>query len=152
MTDRTGPLRSFYEAFARRDAEAMAERYAPGATFRDPVFELVGDDIGDMWRMLIGRGGDLRIDYEIVDDAHVRWSADYSFEGNPVHNEITTEVALDEDGRITRQVDTFDFPRWARQALGWKGKLLGRSAFLHAAVRKASAARLATWQRRRAER
>lgn len=149
MTDRTEILRSFYDAFAARDGEAMAARYAPDATFEDPVFRLSGSDIGDMWRMLTERGEDLRVEYHVLDDAHVAWTADYAFDGNPVHNEITSELELDPEGKIVRQVDTFDFPRWARQALGWKGKLFGRFGFLRSAVRKTAAARLASWQRRR---
>jgi hypothetical protein len=151
MADRTEALRTFYDAFARRDPEAMAARYAPDATFQDPVFRLSGTDVGDMWRMLIGRGSDLRVEYRIVDDSHVDWTADYTFDGHPVHNEISSELELDADGRITRQVDTFDFPGWARQALGWKGKLFGRTGFVHSAARKTAAARLASWQRRHAE-
>jgi hypothetical protein len=42
-------LTRFYEAFARRDGEAMAALYAKDATFEDPVFRLTGSDIGKMW-------------------------------------------------------------------------------------------------------
>ncbi|HEX9823695.1 MAG TPA: nuclear transport factor 2 family protein [Actinomycetota bacterium] len=142
-------LRLLYEGFAARDGEAMAACYAPDATFEDPVFRLTGSDVGDMWRMLTERGKDLRVAYTVVDDANVEWTADYTFEGSPVHNEIRSEFELDDDGRIAKQVDTFSFPRWAAQALGLKGKLFGRFRFLQTAVRKASAARLTAWQRRR---
>ena len=142
-------LRRLYDAFAARDGEAMAACYAPDATFEDPVFTLAGSDVGDMWRMLTERGKDLRVAYTVVDDATAEWTADYTFEGSPVHNEIRSAFELDGDGRIVKQVDTFSFPRWAAQALGLKGKLFGRFGFLRSAVRKASAARLAAWQRRR---
>lgn len=129
----------------------MAACYAPDARFRDPVFRLSGGDVGDMWRMLTERGEDLRVDYRIVDDAHAEWTAYYTFDGHPVRNEIRSAFEFDAEGRILRQVDSFDFPKWARQALGWKGKLFGRFGFLQSAVRKTSAATLARWQRRRAE-
>lgn len=149
MTAPAQAMRSLYEGLKARDGEAMAACYAPDATFQDPVFDLSGRDVGDMWRMLCERGKDLRVDYRIVDDAHAEWTADYTFEGNhPVHNEIRSAFTFAPDGRIASQVDSFDFPRWAAQALGWKGKLLGRFGFLHAAVRKGSAATLASWQRR----
>src|SRR5688572_10355734 len=122
----------------------MAASYAPEATFQDPVFQLSGSDVGDMWRMLTERGKDLRVEYRIVDDRHVAWTADYTFDGHAVHNEITSELDVDADGRITRHVDTFDFPRWAAQALGWKGKLLGRFGFVQNAARRTAAARLAS--------
>ena len=144
-------LRKLYEALAARDGDSMAASYAPEATFEDPVFRLAGNDVGDMWRMLTERGKDLRVQYQILDDAHAEWTADYTFQGHPVHNEIRSAFEFDADGRIARQVDTFDFPRWAAQALGWKGRLLGRFGFLHAAVRRTSAATLARWQRRRSE-
>ena len=142
-------LRRFYEAFAARDGETMAAQYAPDATFEDPVFSLSGRDVGDMWRMLTERGKDLQIEYRIIDEAHVEWAADYTFDGNPVHNEIRSSFEFAPDGRIAKQADSFDFPRWARQALGWKGRLFGRFGFLHSAVRKTSARTLSSWQRRR---
>lgn len=151
MTAPDDTLERLYAAFVRKDGEAMAGCYAPDATFDDPVFGLQGRDVGDMWRMLTERGKDtLSVEYRIVDDAHADWTADYVFEGHPVHNEIRSAFEFGADGRITKQVDTFDFPKWAGQALGWKGKLLGRTGFLHNAVRKTSAGTLRAWQRRRA--
>src|ERR1017187_3759798 len=46
-------LTRFYEAFARRDGDAMAAMYAPDATFEDPVFLLTGETserCGSAWR------------------------------------------------------------------------------------------------------
>jgi hypothetical protein len=143
-------LRTLYEAFTAHDGEAMAACYAPGASFEDPVFTLPDGEVGDMWRMLNERGT-ANIQYRIVDDAHVDWTADYVFEGRPVHNEISSAFEFGPDGLITKQVDTFDFPKWAGQALGLPGKLLGRFGFFHNAVRKKTAGRLASWQRRQTE-
>jgi hypothetical protein len=144
----TETLRSLYGAFAERDGEAMAACYAPDATFEDPVFRLSGKDVGDMWRMLTSRGEDLRITYDVVGDDRVSWTADYTFGGNPVHNVIQSSFTFTPEGRIATQVDRFDFPRWAGQALGWKGKLLGRFGFFQAAVQKGTAQTLAGWQAR----
>lgn len=149
MAQPSETLRTLFDAFAARDGDAMAACYAPDATFEDPVFRLSGGDVGDMWRMLTESGRDLRVTYRIVDDAHVEWAADYSFQGRPVHNEIRSSFTFAPDGRIASQVDTFSFPRWAGQALGWKGKLFGRFGFLHSAARTRGAQRLARWQRRR---
>ena len=56
-------IERFYDAFSRRDGDAMAACYAPGARFSDPVFqELRGDEPGAMWRMLTARADDLEIE------------------------------------------------------------------------------------------
>ena len=149
MPARSDTLRTLYDAFAAHDGEAMAACYAPDAKFEDPVFTLFDGEVGDMWRMLNERGS-AKIEYRIVDDAHVEWTADYVFEGHHVHNEIRSAFEFGPDGLITKQVDTFDFPRWAGQALGLAGKLLGRFGFFRNAVRKKTAARLASWRRRHA--
>jgi hypothetical protein len=141
-------MRRLYDAAIARDGEAMAGCYAPDATFQDEVFTLAGHDVGDMWRMVMGRSADLRVSYEIVDESSARWIADYTFEGRPVHNEITSTFTFAPDGRIQTQRDRFDFARWAGQALGLPGKLLGRFGFFQNAVRKNLAGRLAAWQRR----
>lgn len=140
-------IRRLYEAFRAHDGEAMAACYAPEARFDDPVFTLGGSGVGDMWRMLTERGG-VRVAYEIVDEHYARWTADYELDGRPVHNEIASAFEFDAEGRIAAQVDRFDFPRWAAQALGWRGKLLGRTRFLRRAVQRQAAARLARWQAR----
>ncbi len=142
-------LRSLYEAAVARDGEAMARCYAPDATFEDEVFRLQGRDVGDMWRMLMGQSTDLRVTYEMVNENSARWTADYTFEGRPVHNEIASTFTFASDGRIQTQRDRFDFAAWAAQALGLPGKLFGRFGFFQDAVRKRVGARLASWQRRR---
>jgi hypothetical protein len=143
-------LRSLYEAASVRDGEAMARCYAADATFEDEVFRLAGQDVGDMWRMLMGRSTDLRVTYEIVDESSARWIADYTFEGRPVHNEIESSFTFAPSGLIQSQRDRFDFAKWAGQALGLPGKLFGRFGFFQNAVRKSVGGRLAAWQRHRA--
>ena len=50
-------IERFYAAFDRKDGDAMAACYAPGARFSDPVFgELRGEQPGAMWRMLLRPG------------------------------------------------------------------------------------------------
>ena len=46
------------------------------------------------------------------------------------------------DGLIADHVDDFDFHRWARQALGTSGLLLGWTPFLRNAVRRRARAGL----------
>jgi len=131
-------LTHLYDALARRDGAAMAAHYAPHATFEDPVFRLRGPDIGRMWIGLTRRARDFGISYTIAradsDRGTVEWTARYLFAGRrPVVNVIRSEIEL-EDGRIIRQQDRFDFPRWAAQALGPPGRLFGRFTWFRKAV------------------
>ena len=134
-------LTRFYEAFQRRDGEAMATCYHPEAMFSDPVFpRLPHDEVGAMWRMLAGRAQDLAIRFEVLraDDegGEVRWEADYTFSktGRKVHNVIRAQFGF-KDGLILAHRDGFDLPVWMRQALGWKGLLFGRMAWFQNALR-----------------
>ena len=134
-------LTRFYEAFQRRDGEAMAACYHPEAVFSDPVFpRLPHAEVCAMWRMLAARAQDLDIRSEVLraDEAgaEVAWEADYTFSktGRRVHNRIRAQVGF-KDGLILAHRDGFDFPAWARQALGWKGLLFGRMAWFQGAIR-----------------
>lgn len=141
----------FYDAFQRRDAAAMAACYHGDVQFTDEVFpDLRGPQAGAMWAMLCARGKDLRVVPSAItaDDAQgrARWDAWYTFSGTgrPVHNIIHAEFAF-RDGLIVRHVDRFDFPRWARQALGVSGLLLGGTRFMRRKVQVTAARSLAAW-------
>ena len=134
----------FYSAFQKRDAATMAACYAPQATFRDPVFTLQGAQVGAMWRMLCARGTDLRIEFANVSAGEsvggADWQAWYAFSatGRQVHNAIHAAFRF-ADGLIVEHIDTFDFWRWSRQALGPAGVLLGWTPWLHGKVRRDAA-------------
>ncbi|MEO8585276.1 MAG: nuclear transport factor 2 family protein [Acidobacteriota bacterium] len=139
-------LTRFYEAFARRDGDAMAAMYARDATFEDPVFRLTGSDIGKMWIGLTRGAKDFSVQFTVAKAGPgtgiVDWTARYLFGGKrPVVNVIVSEIEM-QDGLIVRQKDTFDFPRWAAQALGLPGMLFGRMAWMRRSVSKSGAARL----------
>jgi ketosteroid isomerase-like protein len=145
-------IQTFYEAFARRDAETMAACYHPTAHFRDAAFDLRnGTDIGDMWRMLCHNGRDLRIEFRNIEatavDGAAHWEAWYTFSRTkrPVHNVIEARFRL-RDGLIVEHIDTFHFWRWARQALGVPGLLLGWSGFLRRQVQQSALASLRKFQ------
>ncbi|HVK74931.1 MAG TPA: nuclear transport factor 2 family protein [Kofleriaceae bacterium] len=147
-----------YRAFAARDGEGMAACYADHATFGDPVFpELDGRGVRDMWRMLTGRSTDLEVTLDALDvdgaRATARWTARYTFTatGRRVTNRVTSDLTVD-GGRITRQRDDFDFGRWARQAFGVAGVLLGWTPPFKGKVRRTAAANLAAFQRKTAAR
>jgi len=144
-------IRTFYEAFQRRDHQAMASCYGPDPRFSDPVFpDLRGVQVAAMWRMLCERGKDLEIESSgIITNAtngSAHWEAHYTFSatGRHVHNVIDASFGF-EGGRIVRHTDRFDLYRWTRQALGLKGILLGWSRPVQNAVRAQAARGLAAF-------
>ncbi len=148
-------LHRFYQAFNRRDAEAMAGCYHREVVFSDPVFpELRGERAGHMWRMLCQQAKRLEITHRIVsataDSAQVHWEARYPFSAaqRPVHNVVEASFEL-RDGLIVRHRDQFDFFRWSRQALGLPGLLLGWSPLLQRMVQLQAGRGLDAWISRR---
>jgi uncharacterized protein len=141
-------IRRFYAAFDAHDGDAMAACYSPAARFSDPVFEdLRGDEPGAMWRMLTGRADDLDVDL-VEHDADgdrgtAHWLARYTFTqtGRAVENDVRASFRF-ADGLIAEHCDDFDFHRWARQALGVSGLLLGWTPILRSAVRRRARAGL----------
>jgi len=141
-------IERFYKAFAEKDGQAMAACYAPDVRFSDPVFpDLRGGRAGAMWQMLTSVPGDLRIElleHEAEGDrGTAHWRAHYTFTetGRPVVNDIHANFRF-ENGLIAEHRDEFSFPRWARQALGPVGLLLGWTPLVRGAVRRKAAARL----------
>jgi ketosteroid isomerase-like protein len=142
----------FYTALSRLDGADMAACYGPGATFSDPVFTgLSGDQPGKMWRMLCARGKSMTVVFDGIeaDDAtgKAHWVATYTFSatGNRVVNDIQASFTF-KDGKIASHQDVFDLYKWARQALGLKGLLLGWTPFVQAAIRKTAASSLAAFK------
>jgi ketosteroid isomerase-like protein len=151
MSRETERIEQFYRAFQNRDGATMAACYTPDAHFRDPVFELHGDAIGAMWRMLCERGKDLRLEFSNVqasgDSGSADWQAWYSFSktGRKVHNIIEAGFRF-RDGLICEHVDNFSFWRWSRQALGPAGLLLGWTPLIRNKVRAEAAKGLAAFR------
>jgi ketosteroid isomerase-like protein len=141
-------IHSFYVAFQARDGAAMAACYAPDVRFSDPVFPaLEGEAAGAMWTMLCLRGKDLVIEFRDIQaddrEGSAHWEAHYSFgpSKRKVHNIIEARFEF-RDGKIVRHTDSFDFHRWATQALGPLGWMFGWTGFLQGSVQKQGAAGL----------
>jgi len=127
----------------------MAGCYTPDARFSDPVFTaLEGTQVAAMWRMLCQRATDLRITYRDVsaegNSGSAHWEAWYTYSAThrPVHNVISATFTL-RDGLIAEHRDRFDLYRWARQALGTPGVLLGWTPFMRRAIQRRAAQALA---------
>jgi ketosteroid isomerase-like protein len=134
-------IKRFYTSFQKRDAAGMVACYDPQVQFSDPVFtDLKGSRAGAMWTMLCERGKDLKIEFrDVRADAaagSAHWDAWYTFTttGRKVHNAIDATFEF-RDGRIVRHTDRFDLHRWAGQALGPVGKLLGWTPLLQNKIR-----------------
>ena len=130
-------IESFYGAFDRLDAGAMADCYADDAQFDDEVFSLLGhEQVSGMWRMLCEatqakNRDDWKLTCRSVEAGHTtgkaQWESDYRFSAarRKVHNVVESVFEFNDSGLITRQRDRFNFWSWSRQALGTPGLLLG---------------------------
>lgn len=144
-------IHTFYEAFARRDAETMAGCYHADIRFSDPVFPaLAGPQAGAMWRMLCERGTDLEIEHSAVtaddDSGSAHWDARYTLSatGRKVFNRIDASFRF-ADGKIIEHTDRFNFYKWSRMALGVPGLLLGWTPIVKNKVRSQVAKDLAKY-------
>lgn len=137
----------FYQAFAARDAGAMATCYHPDIHFHDEVFDLRGGEASGMWRMLCAKGKDLRIQHHDIhsegDVVHTRWEAHYTFSatGRSVHNVVQAQFRFS-DHKIIEHIDSFDFYLWSKQAFGVSGLLLGWTPWLKSKVQARAKAQL----------
>lgn len=148
-------IHKFYEAIVQKDFNTMIECYLPEATFKDEVFDLKSSkQISAMWRMLIERGTDLRIEFSDIhandSTGMVNWEAWYTFSstGNKVHNIIDAHFTF-KDGKILNHRDSFNFYHWSSQSLGITGKLLGWTGYLHQRVRATAMAGLENYMARK---
>ena len=148
-------IERFYQAFQQLDGETMAGCYAEDVRFSDPVFtDLRGRAAGDMWRMLCARAKDFSLTFDGVEaderQGRARWVATYLFSqtGNTVVNRIEARFVF-RDGKIVEHHDRFALWRWAGQALGLKGLLLGWAPPVRKAIRQQAAKGLAAFQKNR---
>lgn len=128
-------IQAFYEAFQHKDYKTMQLCYDDNAVFSDPVFtSLQANEVKAMWEMFCKNGKDLSISINEIkqngDQVKASWTATYLFTATNknVINTITATFDF-ENGLISKHTDYFDFYKWARQAFGLKGLLLGWTAF-----------------------
>lgn len=142
-------IHTFYNAFARFNAAEMINCYHQDIRFEDPVFGVLeGDDARNMWLMLV-RPGIVVTHANVVvdgDTGRADWTATYAFgtSGKKVINNVSATFVF-KDGKIIGHTDHFSMRKWARQALGFKGWLLGGSSFLQHKIREQALAKLAAF-------
>jgi hypothetical protein len=135
-------IQRLYSALQELDYETMMSCYHPEATFKDPVFDLSSkNEIAGMWTMLCKRAKEFELHFDQVwadeETGKARLKAKYLFSqtNRMVHNKINARFRFKE-GLIIEHIDSFNFWRWSRQALGVPGFLLGWSSFLQKKVQK----------------
>ncbi|MEW7281036.1 nuclear transport factor 2 family protein [Aquimarina sp. 2201CG1-2-11] len=128
-------IETFYTAFNNRDADTMIACYHEDIIFEDPAFgKLQGEHAKSMWRMLCKNAKNLQIEFSDIKihkhTGSAHWEAWYLFSktGRSVHNKIDAQFVF-KDGKIIKHTDNFDLHKWASQAMGWKGKILGGTRF-----------------------
>lgn len=147
-------VEKFYTAFANLDEEGMVACYADDIHFEDPAFGiLAGERAKNMWRMLCQsqKGQNFKVTFSEVkiglEDGHANWEAEYIFSktGRAVHNKISASFEI-RDGLIVKHIDVFDLHKWAKQALGFKGLLLGGTRFFKRGLQKQTNHMLARYE------
>ncbi|MCH7771319.1 MAG: nuclear transport factor 2 family protein [Bacteroidetes bacterium] len=130
-------IEKFYLDFENLDAESIVECYHKEIVFEDPAFGVLkGEKAKNMWRMLCisQKGKDFKIKTSNIEfenqKGKAHWEAFYIFSktGRKVHNIINAEFEF-KDGKIIKHFDQFNLYKWSRQALGFKGLLLGWTSF-----------------------
>lgn len=126
-------IQTFYTAFSKFDAETMANCYHDDVVFEDPAFGVLkGTRAKNMWKMLCGsqNGKAFKVTFSEVTENSAKWEAFYTFSqtNKKVHNKVTAHFEF-KDGKIIKHTDDFNLHNWAKQALGFKGLLLGGTSF-----------------------
>ena len=137
MQINTDVISKFYSAFQKLDYQTMNSCYSDDIVFNDPAFGLLrGDEAKSMWEMLCKNAKDFSLTFsniQLLDEEYAtcNWIATYTFSktGNKVVNNIKAFMKL-KDGKIIEHSDAFKLSKWAAQALGFKGVLLGWTGFM----------------------
>jgi ketosteroid isomerase-like protein len=137
-------IKEFYTAFSNLDAEKMVNFYHSDITFNDPAFgTLKGDKAKNMWRMLCQsqKNKDFVVTYNDIsvdnNKGFAKWEAIYTFSqtGRKVHNKISAKFEF-KNNLIISHTDTFNIYTWAKQAMGFKGLLIGNTSFFKSKLQK----------------
>ena len=130
-------ITKFYTAFQQLDYKTMNSCYSDDIVFNDPAFGILrGYEAKAMWEMLCRNAKDFSLTFsniQILDNEYAtcNWIATYTFSktGRKVVNNIKAHMML-KDGKIIEHSDAFKLSKWAAQALGFKGVLLGWTGFM----------------------
>lgn len=136
-------VNKFYSAFQQKDYATMNSCYSDDIVFSDPAFGMLrGEEAKYMWEMLCKNAKDFSLSFsniQLLDEEYAtcNWTANYTFSktGNKVVNNIKAYMRI-KDGKIIEHSDAFKLSKWAAQALGFKGFLLGRTGFMQKKIQQ----------------
>jgi ketosteroid isomerase-like protein len=136
-------INKFYSAFQQKDYATMNSCYSDDIVFSDPAFGMLrGEEAKYMWEMLCKNAKDFSLSFsniQLLDEEYAtcNWTANYTFSktGNKVLNNIKAYMRI-KDGKIIEHSDAFKLSKWAAQALGLKGFLLGRTGFMQKKIQQ----------------
>ncbi|QHX36311.1 nuclear transport factor 2 family protein [Spiroplasma sp. BIUS-1] len=142
-------ISNFYEAFKVGDYKKMVSIYSPKVKFQDPTFgELNYEEVKAMWTMLVSTRETSKFEVNFtVEEKNERivviWKATYLFSPNKrrVVNIVTSKMET-ENGLIIKHVDSFNFKRWAKQAVGFAGALFGNAKWFQNKVKSGAREKL----------
>lgn len=147
-------IETFYAAFKQLDGDAMAACYHKDVQFEDPAFgKLKGEHAGNMWRMLCQsqKGKGFKVEASNIEldgnKGSAHWEAWYTFSqtGRGVHNVIDAQFQI-KDNKIIQHSDDFDLYRWARQAMGATGLVIGWTGLFKQKLQSQTNRMLAKWE------
>ncbi|MCB0463400.1 MAG: nuclear transport factor 2 family protein [Flavobacteriaceae bacterium] len=126
-------ITKFYSAFQQLDANKMTSLYHKDIVFEDPAFGVLeGERARAMWQMLCESQKDknFKVEATNITENSAHWEAFYTFSktGRNVHNKIDATFEF-KDSLIIKHMDDFNLHNWAKQAIGFKGWLLGGTNF-----------------------
>jgi ketosteroid isomerase-like protein len=140
----TDVITKFYTAFNNLDANTMCACYHDDIVFEDPAFGVLnGNDAKAMWQMLCEsqKGKNFSVEVSNIqandEEGSAHWEAHYNFSktGRKVHNKIDATFQF-KDGLISKHTDVFNLHQWAKQAMGFKGFILGGTGFFKSKLQK----------------
>ena len=145
-------ISKFYTAFQQLDYQTMNSCYSDDIVFNDPAFGLLrGDEAKSMWEMLCKNAKNFSLTFsniQLLDEEYAtcNWVATYTFSktGRKVVNNIKAFMRL-KDGKIIEHSDGFKLSKWAAQALGLPGVLLGWTGFMKRKIQKNARKNLVTF-------
>ena len=150
-------INRFYTSFVKKDYAGRQACYADNIEFSDPAFPgLKGKQAKAMWHMLTLSGKDMQLIFNNVRANETQGSADwiatytFSLTGRKVINHVHADFAFS-NGKIVKHTDTFDFHKWAAQAFGLKGALLGWTPFFKSKIQGVTKERLQTFMSKNPE-
>lgn len=113
-------MTDFYAAFVKQDTKGMEQLYSKDVKFQDAIFKYADrDGTMGMWNKIL-KDPKSKFSFELTsvegDVVKGHWKADYELFGRKVHNEVDTQMTV-KDGKIVEHRDSFDWDKWAKQAL-----------------------------------